>query len=244
MIGPAEVDLHCKPAYPYLIVLAVSKQLLPHQLLTLCLVGVTLSSAAWAQQKRSTNNPSSFCSQINALDMVGRQVDFTRTFDDTVKRIAVLNRSADLLWPYERDKARRTFAEALDLAIQDYKEKGDKPRQEGLLIVQVPEQRYVVVTAIARRDSAWANKISEVLLREEAKEAEENATNAAPNDRAGEKLLGIALSLLSQDQSAALNFARTSLRYPATVLLPVFLYRLSDESEAAADGFYQEALRS
>lgn len=221
----------------------VLKQVFLHPLPFLCLVIATLTPAALAQQKPLTNNLSPFCSDTNALDRIDRQIEFTRTFDDTVQRIAVLIRSGDLLWPYERENAHRTFAEALDLAVQNFKEKGDKPRRDGHLSVKVADQRYVVIRAIARRDSTWARKIVEALLKEEAREAGANDTNASQNDQAGEKLLGIALSLLSQDQNAALNFARTSLRYPATVWLPIFLYSLSDASKAAADGFYEEALR-
>lgn len=99
-------------------------------------------------QSRKEGAPSS-CQRDSALDLIRQQVDGTKLFDDMVKRIAVLIRAADLLWPHQENRARIVFNEAYDLAQQNYKEKGDQPRREGNLIVQVPDQRYTVSTCFA-----------------------------------------------------------------------------------------------
>jgi hypothetical protein len=57
-----------------------------------------------------------------------------------------------------------------------------------------------------------------------------------------EKVLSLASTLLASDQTAAVSFARSSLRYPATFYLPMFLYSLSEVNRALADQFYLEAL--
>jgi hypothetical protein len=54
--------------------------------------------------------------------------------------------------------------------------------------------------------------------------------------------LNTASSVLSTDEGAALNFARNSLRYPATMYLSGFLYDLGSRNKSAGDQFYQEAL--
>jgi hypothetical protein len=59
-----------------------------------------------------------------------------------------------------------------------------------------------------------------------------------------EKLLGTAYALASTDATAAVNFARQSLRYPATLSVPVFLYEFAKTNKAAADQFYIEALNT
>ena len=160
-----------------------------------------------------------------------------------VKRIAVLIRAADLLWPIQENRARAVFSEAYDLAQENYKEKGDRPRNEGNLIVQVPDQRYTVISAIARRDADWARKLSDQMLQDEIKEAEEKTTKDAGQDvRTAEKLLSTAQSLLSSDQNAALNFAKSSLHYPASMWLSIFLYKLAELNRSSADGIYQEAV--
>lgn len=209
--------------------------------LSLCLTLAFAASPSLGQTRKE--DPPSSCQRDSALDLIGQQVDGTRLFDDMVKRIAVLIRAADLLWPIQENQARAVFSEAYDLAQENYKEKGDRPRNEGNLIVQVADQRYTVISAIARRDAAWARKLSDQMLQDEIKEAEEKTTKDAEQDvRTAEKLLSTAHSLLSSDQNAALNFAKSSLHYPASMWLPMFLYKLAEVNRSAADGIYQEAL--
>jgi hypothetical protein len=210
---------------------------------TLAICGLMSASAVgcWAQEKSQPAAPSS-CTRENALDIIQQQIDFTRTFDNDLRRIAVLLRAADLIWPYRQEKARATFSEAFEIATRIFKEKGDKETYEGRLIVQGPDHRYTVITAIAKRDPVWARKLSKELLQEEADEAGKATKNEAQNARTGEKLLGTAYSLLASDQTTALAFAKSSLGYPATLQLPGFLYKLAMTDKGAADGFYQEAL--
>lgn len=209
--------------------------------LSLCLTLALAASPSLGQARKE--GPPSSCQRDSALDLIRQQVEGTRLFDDMVKRIAVLIRAADLLWTNQENRARAVFNEAYDLARQNYQEKGDKPRNEGHLIVQVPDQRYTVISAIARRDAGWARKLSDQLLQDEIKEAEERTTKDTEQDvRTAEKLLSTAYSLLASDQTAALNFARSSLHYPPTMWLPMFLYKLAEVNRGAADGIYQEAL--
>ena len=195
-----------------------------------------------ARKQQQTKPPSS-CQRDDALNVIQEQIDAGKLINDEVKRIAVLIRAADLLWPYRQDKAREAFRDAFDLALRNYKEKGDEPQIQGHLIVQAADQRYRVMGAIAKRDTAWARKLSDQILKEEAEEAEEKATKDVERDaRTAEKLLSAASALISSDQPAALRFARASLRYPATMYLPLFLYSLAEINGRAADEFYEEAL--
>jgi hypothetical protein len=185
----------------------------------------------------------SLCQRDDALNLIQQQIDASKLIDDEVKRIAVLIRAADLLWPSRQDKARAALRDAFDLATRNYKEKGDEPHLEGHLIVQAADQRYRVIGAIAKRDPAWARELSDQILKEEAEEAEERATKDFERDaRTAEKLLSAASALISSDQPAGLRFARASLRYPATMYLPLFLYSLAEINGRAADEFYEEAL--
>ncbi len=216
----------------------------PHLAIFICLIfSLAVAGPTMAQNKQVSKPPSS-CQRDDALNLIQQQLDASQLIDDAVKRIAVVLRAADLLWPYRQDKARAAFTQAFDLATQNFKEKGDEPRRGGVgLMVSVPDQRYTVITAIAKRDSVWAHKLSDQMLKEETKEAEEKPTKDAGQEaRAAEKLLVTAYNLLSSDQSSALSFARISLRYPATLQLPVFLYSLWALDKATADRFYQEAL--
>lgn len=209
--------------------------------LSLCLVA-TLSTSSFAQEKKGlTSSPS--CNPENAFAILERQTAATKTFDDQVERIAVLIRAADLLWPLQQENARAVFTEAFELAKQHYKEKGDDPSREGhFLMISVPDQRFVVIQAIAKRDLAWAKKLIAEILNEQQLEAREKNDKNARQEKTAEKLLGLASTLAASDQPAALSFARSSLQYPATMYLPLFLYRLSEIDHVASYQFYQEAL--
>ena len=197
--------------------------------------------------KKPPVTKSALCTRDIALDNTKQQILFTRTFDLAVPRIAVLLRAADLLWPYEQDKALAAFMEAYDLAVQNFKERGDEIRRTSqsqfAAIIQVPDQRFKVISALAKRDHARARKLSEQMLEDAAREAADKAPADDQSQRkTAEKLLMVAHGLAADDPAAAVNFARQSFRYPATMYLAIFLYELAKKNQAASDSFYQDAL--
>jgi hypothetical protein len=124
-------------------------------LLAVCILGV-IPRGVLAQSKPVASGKSPLCNRDNAIDMIKQQIDLTRTFKNSIQRITVLIRAADLLWPHEQDRARAVFTEAFELAIENEKENEQKGPQSLILRLQVPDQRYVVIRAVAKRDSAWA----------------------------------------------------------------------------------------
>jgi hypothetical protein len=209
-----------------------------------CFLGTSLLSYSTAAQKKDDKRVSPLCNRQSGLRLIQEQLPLTKTFADVASRIRVLLRAADLLWPYRNEESRAAFTEALDLAIQDHKEKGDGTRREGIgLMAEVPDQRYTVIAAIGKRDVAWARKLSDQILDEDAKEnnARDNPDSESPR-RTNEKLLTLALGFLSSDETSAINYARVSLRYPASLMLPIFLFKMAELNRARADLFYEEAL--
>jgi hypothetical protein len=206
--------------------------------------GLILVVSVAAQDKGQPPTPPSSCSRDTAVEIIQQQIDATRTFDKGVQRITILVRAADLLWPVRESKARAAFTEAFDLAVQHFKEKGDEATSEGkTMMISWPDQRYEVIGAIAKHDTAWARKLTDQMLKEQQRESEEKPTKDIQRDtKTAENLLGMAISLLASDQPAALIFARNSLRYPATFYLSEFFYKLAAINQPAADQFYQEAL--
>jgi hypothetical protein len=204
-----------------------------------------LSSPVYPQKKTT----SVLCTRDNALDTTKQQIPITRTFDNPVQRIAVLLRAADLLWPHDQEKSLAAFMEAFDLAVQNFKEKGDQVEtassSQFAARIPLPDQRYKVITTLAKRDPARARKLSEQLLQEESREAADKPVADDETKRSlAEKLLGTAYSMASTDATAAINFARQSLHFPAVLSLPTFLYELAKYNRAAADQFYVEALNA
>jgi hypothetical protein len=211
-----------RPVRPLLIVLAWS------------LLQPVLLAHAQAQQ--------TLCERESALHIIQQQIANTRTFDLPGARISILIRGADLLWPYSQEEARTAFAEALSVASAAFKEKGIQSITDGRLQIKLVDDRFRVLAAIARRDSAWAKQLTEQLLAEQRREAEEGANKPAQDLQNAENLLNTAYTQLSIDIEAALGFARLSLRYPASQRLTVFCYALSEINRTGADNFYREAL--
>jgi len=203
---------------------------------------LVVSVVALAQSKPAGAAKSPLCSRENALEMIRQQIDVSRTLNNTPTRISLLIRAADLLWPYQQDKARAVFTEAFDLAAESEKEIREKGQQSIILRMETPDQRYVVVRAVAARDSAWAKELTAGLLKQ-SDDSELPATRSSFEKLlSGTRLLDSAHKLIATDVNAALALARASLNYPASFLLTRFLYRLSEVNQQAADQFYAEAL--
>lgn len=170
--------------------------------LTIYIAALALSQPVFSQSKVE----SSLCNHENAVEIIHQQIDATKTFDQTRERIKVLVRAADLLWSYRQQKARAAFVEAFELATLDYKSKGDSLKREGTAVsVSLPDQRYIVIAAIARKDLNWATRLTEQLLKEESKRAEEAAAGASSSKdiATAANLLDAAAFLLPSNVNAA-----------------------------------------
>jgi hypothetical protein len=207
-------------------------------------------AAARAQAKEQAERPKVFCEPSRAVALVGEQLSEAKAFADPVKRISVMTRAAGMLWPRERAQARAVFAEAFELASRHYRERGDEVREEQKrpdsrvrgLMVQLPDQRFVVLRAIARRDAAWARELAARAAEETREEAKKDEAAGKERRPVGEKLLPFAESLLGTDRPNALAVARSTFADPATMYLPNFLYKLAEADRAAADALYKDAL--
>lgn len=134
--------------------------------LVVCLV-VCPAPAVHAQKKPT----SALCTQNNAVFTTKQQLLDTRTFDNSVQRIAVLLRGADLLWPHEQETAMAAFMEAFDLAVQDFKDVSDQiarvPKNQLTNLTSLPDQRFKVISALEKRDPVKAKTLSEKILQPE-----------------------------------------------------------------------------
>jgi hypothetical protein len=203
---------------------------------------VLLVSVTGAAQEKLATSTRSTCSRESALTIIDRQIDLSKTIDNDTKRINLLIRAADLTWPFEQEKARATFTDAFDVASRLFKEKGAPDTKEGRSRAQGIDYRYTVITAIGKRDSAWARRLTKQILDEEAESAKEKGKDSEQARRTAERLLSTATSLIASDPQAALEFARSSLGYPASINLPFFFYKLWQANPKLGDQFYAEAV--
>jgi hypothetical protein len=195
---------------------------------------------AHSQSKAAAKSP--LCTRDNALEMIKQQSEISKTFNDPTRRITVLIRAADLLWPHQQDKARLLFTEAFDLAIEKEKEVEQKGSRSIILRMQTQDQRFVVITAVAKRDSAWAKELTLQLLKTVNDSDVASSRSSFENTLSANRLLDSARKLISIDTNGAYELFRASLNYPASSALTRFLYRLAEVNQPAADQFYAQAL--
>lgn len=204
---------------------------------------VTLSAINIAGQKKPEAPVSQLCTRASALEIIQQQSTGAKSFDNPVQRISVMVRAADLIWPYQPAKARAIFTEAFDAATLNFKEKGDQTVRDGRMPINLPDQRYRVIGAIAKHDPEWARKLTEQAIEESKTEAEaEAAKDPSKTLQRAEKLFGVALSLIETDANSAATFARMTFSQTATLYLPMFIYKLAENNKALADAFYRDAL--
>jgi hypothetical protein len=215
----------------------------------------TQSKGSEAQSKESRpkeprakeTRPKVFCDSSRAVSLVETQLSETKMLDDAPRRMSVMTRAADLLWPYERDAAREIFRQAYDLAVKDFREHGDDLVKTDISFAYTsrPDQRFIVMNAIARRDPAWAKQLAEAVAEEKRRESEQSP--GATNERGwkpgvAEETLGVAESLIKVDLNTSLEMARGTLRAPASYTLVFYLLKLAETNQNAGDAFYAEAL--
>jgi hypothetical protein len=203
-----------------------------------------ISPSVIAQSTPQSATNSALCTQESAVQIIHEQIAAAKTLDDPGQRITILLRGADLLWVHQREKSRATFAEAFDLARQNYKVEADVPKRAGRgLLVDAPDWRYVVIRAIAKRDPRWAGTLRDQLLKEQRDNRNESLpTNVVDDLRTSQRLLETAMSLVHEDTNTAVGFAGASLRLPANYFLTAFLFKLAEKDQVAADEFYRRAL--
>jgi hypothetical protein len=187
--------------------------------------------------------PANVCDEGRAIALVEQQVAEARTFEKPVPQIAVMTRGADLLWTYREDAARSIFTETFDLASKYFAQKGDESRTEGHgLVTTIPDQRFVVLRAIAKRDPEWSRRLAVQVAEDSKQESQKATTGAGSFQETGMKLIELAGSLLPVDQTVAMTLFRNSFAYPATLLHARFLFDLAKADQKSADALALEAV--
>lgn len=204
---------------------------------------VILFSISFTFAQENAPEFSKQCNTDVARSLVVSQVDDSKTVEESDKRIKILLKTADFLWDFDEETARKQFIEALDLARERFKEKGLETKRGGKsLIIEQGEYRFRVLTAIAKRDAAWANKLTDEVLKET--ETENKTSDTDFNGDVG-RLLDIAQNLLKVNKQTAFQFARRAAAIPlgkGGMRWHFFLYNAADVDQQAADRLYSELL--
>lgn len=211
------------------------------------------SAAQTRPAEAPADGPAPACDAERALQLVGQQLSDAKAFANGAKRVAVMARAADLLWPFDEAQARAVFAEAFEVASSHYREHGQEStvrkssRADASvpgLTYMVPDPRVTVIRAVGRHDPAWAQRLGARAAEETRRRASEVGAKSNREGSAADRLLMMARSLQSSDPGVALSIARESLRHPASRSLSGFIYDMARGNRAAADEFYLDALRA
>jgi len=215
--------------------------------LALCLLFASQTTFTQTTKKGETSAvappPAPACDRQRALALVQQQAAEAKSFERPVGQITVMTRAADLLWPYNQDASRAIFAEAFQLATTHFLAKGDEAKHEGrAAMIILPDQRVVVMRAIAKRDAEWARKLALEAAEDTRRASDTKAPQVLGVQSPGYKLLELASSLLTINQPVAVELIRKSFAYPASVTQARIFYELAPLNRTLADGLAREAI--
>lgn len=199
-------------------------------------------TAQTSQKKESVKQ----CVPLLAGQIVEQQAAESKTIEETDKRIEVLARIADFLWTQNEPAARGYFAEAYQIAQYRFREKEVERTNEKKFVLLKPDYRFKVINAIIKRDSAWAKKLSDDILKEfdEKQEKDSSGANDALSESEVEKILNVAAGNAKDNPQLALSLVRRVMRYPLTASWYFNLYKMAGENQQLADAVYAELLNS
>lgn len=136
---------------------------------------VAIFMTAASAQVASTETQA--CNPKMAHMLVEQQVAESKSVTARPKRIRILLRSADFLWPLDQPTARAYFIEAFTNAKEHFAEKGFekanlKSSGSSTTFTSLPDLRSDVIRAVAKRDPELAKKLTDEVLAEAEKAAE------------------------------------------------------------------------
>lgn len=193
--------------------------------------------------QKSIENPASACNPNFARLLVEQQVADGKTVEDTEKRIKILLRSADFLWKFDEQTARKYFLEAFLIATKRFGEKGFEKKEVGSLTSYQPDYRAEVIRAVSLKDGEWAKQMSEKMLKDYEAEVESRKEDYDKTRELGE-LLGIAKETAKDNPQLSLYFFRKVLKYPLESHWYWSLYATAAENQKLTDQIYSEALNA
>ncbi len=195
---------------------------------------------------QEVNSENDLCNQEYAQFLVSQQVGDSRTIREADKRIKILARSADFLWPYDEPTARGHFAEAYKIAVDNFREKGIETKKTSddpqALRFEVPDHRFEVIRAIVKRDAAWAKKLTEEILAEFEKAAKDR--NESGQTREVQMMLRMANEAVESDPSLSWYLYRRAMRYPLDYHWMFAISEVTRKNSSMATALYAELLQN
>jgi hypothetical protein len=220
------------------------------RLLLLVLALAFAQPLIYSQTESERSGP--VCDQDRAIDLAEKQVESAAALEKSEKAIAVMVKGADLLWRYKEKKARAILTDAYAKAQRDYEAKGDQTRMDRGLAIPLPDQRFVVLSAIAKHDETWAKKLIDALPEYSDSSAGQNTAKDGASPGATKKelkrsspadrIISLAMGLDPINHEGAMALVRSTFRYHVPYNFAAYLFKVSEKDRAATDALFLEAL--
>jgi len=199
-----------------------------------------LCNNAIAQISSSENR---VCNPQYARVLVDQQVADSRSVEETDKRIKILVRSADFLWKFDEPTARQYFTEAFKVASDRFTEKGFETKSDdGGLVTILPDQRFEVIKAIAKKDAKWAKTLLEQVLKEYDKSADDRKD--FDKNRELTDMIRIAIDSVKTNPELSWYLFHRAMQYPLDYYWYFTLYQVAANNWPLADQLYAELIQN
>jgi tetratricopeptide (TPR) repeat protein len=181
--------------------------------------------------------------------LVEQQIAESKSVVARPKRIKILLRSADFLWPLDSQTARSYFIEAFANAKEHFKEKGFEQANVkasgsggSKTFTTLPDMRTDVIKAVGKRDAELAKKFADEVLAEFEKAS--SGREGLDRTREQDDLLAFAADIAATDPELSRHFFRRVMKYPITQSWFWSLTAAARSNQAFADSIYAEAVRN
>lgn len=195
-------------------------------------------SAIFAQTKL----PVKQCDPLLAQQIVEQQASESKVVTETDKRIKILIKIADFLWISDTVSARKYFNEAFKIANERFQHKGFEKTEDKRLFTMLPDYRFEVIKAVAKRDSELAKQFTEIVLKNYEEDKEKSKRDEYNAHREINELTSIIHELASNNPSLALTLSRRLMKYPLTYSWYFSLFAIAENNRGLADQIYTELL--
>jgi hypothetical protein len=183
------------------------------------------------------------CDAQMAQQLVEQQAIESKSTLESDKRINILILVAEYLWDKDNDSARIYFAEAFKLAKERFKETGFRNNSTiKFYLDREPDYRFVVARAISRKDTEWARKLNEEILK--SFDEDENVAKRDKYQQEAEivESLDLAATLLDTNEAAATAIFRRLINYRLINAWNRILYRIAAKNPGLSFKIYSELL--
>src|SRR5215204_1525500 len=200
-----------------------------------------LYAAVFSSFAQTTNPELPACNEEFAQFLVEQQVSESRSVEQTDKRVRILIRAADFLWKFEESTAREYYTEAFKVATDRFNEKGfEKIENKGMMAL-IPDHRFEVIRAIAVKDSDWAKRLIEQVMKEYEKAAAERK-DSFDRTREIQDIMRVAEDSMKTNPELSRFLFRRAMQHPLDYPWFWALFSIAHDNRQFADSLYGELL--